>query len=218
MHLKNKILKYKIEIIVIGALGVLLLPFHIYYDMTHLDKSEVKWYQPYEHQDTAEFISNDGVVLRAHVSAALSNRPTWARLNSHFNLFHRPHYVASIRASYQFIDSTFFYNDLRIVKYSSQGDLNYVFFLANRRAEINLDTLHLGDIYMNGVNIPQAFFINESNSKNTYSRSYKTKYRLVDEILWSKPLGLVYFRMADSTEYYRSDIFFGIPIEEKKPD
>ncbi|MBD5220134.1 MAG: hypothetical protein HDS72_07895 [Bacteroidales bacterium] len=222
MRLKDKILKYKIEILVIGVVCCMLLPLHIYYKMTHFDENELVWNQPFEHPDSVSFISNDGTVIRAYVNGTLHNRPTWARLRSNFNLNGPSYYIASIYGAYVFPDSTQFYNTIIINKpicdeTGEADDTYYYITFANRITDINTDSLQLSNIQINGVAIPDAFYINKSNSKNTYGKRYKKLYRLVDEILWSKPLGLVYFKTADSTEYYRSDVFYDIPIDRSSP-
>lgn len=206
MHLKDKILKYKIEILIIGLSCIILLPFHFYESMTHFDENELAWNQPFERPDSVMFISNSGRIVRAFVTGTMSNNPSWFRLNPYFNLT-PSHYVATIDASYNFGDSTFLDNSISIVK-RSDDDSRFRLWLANRSADINIDTIHLTKISINGTIIPDAFYINKSNSRNTYGKRYKKLYRLVDEILWSKPLGLVYFMTADSTKYYRKDVFF----------
>ena len=215
MRLKDEILKYKIEILVIGVVVILLLPFHIYESMTHFDDIELGWNQPFEQLDRVTFVSSRGSIVHASVSGTMSNRPSWFRLNTNFNLM-PTHYVASIEGSYNFADSSLIYNSISIVK-RSEDDFRFRLRLENRSADINIDTLRLSNIQINGVAIPDAFYINKSNSKNTYGKRYKKLYRLVDEILWSKPLGLVYFKTADSTEYYRSDVFYDIPIDKSSP-
>lgn len=213
MQLKNKISKFKIEILVVATVCCLLLPLHIYTKMTHFNQDELTWNRPFEHPDSISFISNDGTVIRAYVKGTLHNRPTWARLRSNFNPNGPSYYIASIYGAYVFPDSTQFYNTIIIDKpiCEETGETNDTYFyisFANRQTEINTDSLQLYNITLKGVAIPDAFYINKSNSRNTYGKRYKKLYRLVDEILWSKPLGLVYFMTADSTKYYRKDVFF----------
>lgn len=193
-----------------------ILPNCIYFKMSHFNKKEQLWSEPFIKYGSTSFISSNGDTLKVRIESTIWNRPAWLRIHLPSISSSDTEYTANMYTEYYF--PSWDREERTSLRKPLSNDSVLIRFRYNQSyVELWADTLKLITVELKNKEIPESFFINYTIPNMDSEPRKRNSYREIQKLLWSKPLGLVYFKTADSTEYYRSDVFHDIPIDKSSP-
>ena len=193
-----------------------ILPNCIYFKMSHFNKKEQLWSEPFIKYGSTSFISSNGDTLKARMESRIRNRPAWLRIHLPSISTTDTEYTAHMFTEYYF-PSWDTQEIIHLTKPLSNDSVLIYFGYTHSYVELWADTLKLITVELKNKEIPESFYINYTIPEMDSVIRQQNSYWMIHKQLWSKPLGLVYFKTADSTEYYRSDVFHDIPIDKSSP-
>lgn len=184
--------------------------------MSHFNKKEQLWSEPFIKYGSTSFISSNGDTLKVRIESTIWNRPAWLRIHLPSISSSDTEYTANMYTEYYF--PSWDREERTSLRKPLSNDSVLIRFRYNQSyVELWADTLKLITVELKNKEIPESFFINYTIPNMDSEPRKRNSYREIQKLLWSKPLGLVYFKTADSTEYYRSDVFHDIPIDKSSP-
>lgn len=193
-----------------------ILPACIYRKMSHFNREELLWSKPFIKYGSTSFISSNGDTLKTTIESVIWNRPLWLRMHLPSISSLGTEYTANMYTEYYF-PSWGSEERTSLTKPLTNDSVLIRFRYYQSVVKLWADTLKLITVKLKNKDIPESFFINYTIPNMDSEPKKRNSYREIQKLLWSKPLGLVYFKTADSTEYYRSDVFYDIPIDKRSP-